>query len=156
MPSGLPLGASASARKFKALVVDIGLWHHLSGLKTETEFQKNDLLSMYQGAMAEQFVGQEMMISQESDLYYWARQARSSTAEVDYLSVVDGLVIPIEVKSGSSGRLRSLHQLLGSNPECPGGLVFSSGPYAELPDHKLTFLPLYFASSATRRNTGMP
>jgi len=74
---------------------------------------------------------------------------------VDYLAVVDGSIRGVEVKSGASGRLRSLHLLLASYPKVKGGLVFSSGPYAELPDQKLTFLPLYWASSATRNAGGV-
>jgi hypothetical protein len=152
-PSGLPLGATASSRRFKALMVDIGIWQHMCGINIETEYVKTDLLSIYQGAMAEQFVGQEMMISQNSDLYYWARQAKSSTAEVDYLAVIDGNIIPIEVKSGTAGRLRSLHLLLKSYSNCPFGLVFSSAPYSELPEQKLKFLPLYYAYTATKRSS---
>jgi hypothetical protein len=149
-PSGLPLGASASSKRFKAILLDVGMWQHLSGLKSAAEYARDDLLGIYRGAMAEQFVGQEMLASQDSELYYWAREARGSTAEVDYLSVVDGAIRAVEVKSGAAGKLRSLHLLLQSYPNVQGGLVFSSGPYAELPEQSLTFLPLYWASSATR------
>ena len=149
-PSGLPLGASASGRRLKAILLDVGLWQHLCGMKADIAHTKTDLLDVYRGALAEQFVGQEMLVSQESELYYWSRQAPSSTAEVDYLAVVDGEIVPVEVKSGPAGRLRSLHLLLETYPNCPRGLVFSSAPYAEDPEHKLTFLPLYFAYSATK------
>ncbi|MEE8179527.1 MAG: DUF4143 domain-containing protein, partial [bacterium] len=129
--------------------VDIGIWQHLCGINVTTEYPKIDLLSIYQGAMAEQFVGQEIMVAQNSDLYYWARKARSSTAEVDYLSVIDGKIIPIEVKSGAGGRLRSLHLLLKSYPNCPFGIVFSSAPFSEISEQRLKFFPLYFAYSTT-------
>ena len=92
----------------------------------------------------------EMMVSQSSGLYYWARDAKSSNAEVDYLAVMDGTVYPVEVKSSAAGSLKSLHLLLKTYPNCPKGLVFSSRPYAELPEQKLTFLPLYYAYSATQ------
>lgn len=146
-PSGLPLGAGSNLRKFKAYMVDIGIWQHLCGINVEKEYQKSDLLSIYQGAMAEQFVSQEIMSSQNSELYYWARQARNSTAEVDFLTVIDGNIVPIEVKSGAAGRLRSLHLLLKSYPNCPYGIIFSSAPYSELPEQKLKFLPLYYSYS---------
>ena len=84
------------------ILVDIGLWQSICGVNVEVEYHKSDLLSIYRGAMAEQFVGQEMMLSQNSNLYYWARQARGSIAEVDYLAVVDGGIVPIEVKSGAA------------------------------------------------------
>lgn len=148
-PSGLPLGAGASPRRFKALMVDIGLMHHLLGLPIGFEHGKTDLLKIHEGAMAEQFVGQEMLVSQGPDLHYWARQARNSTAEVDFLAVIADAIIPVEVKSGPSGRLRSLHLLLESYPNCERGYVFGTRNYSELPQQKLTFLPLYFAFRAT-------
>jgi predicted AAA+ superfamily ATPase len=149
-PAGLPLSASASEKKFKAILLDVGLWQHLSGLNTETAFAVKDLLDVYRGALAEQFVGQEMMVTQDSKLYYWAREAKSSSAEVDYLVVADGSLYGVEVKSGAAGRLKSLHLLLREYPDCSGGLVFTSAPYTELTEQKLTFIPLYFAGAATR------
>ena len=148
-PSGLPLGATASAKIFKALMVDIGLMRHLTGMPIDVEYHKPDLLNIYRGAMAEQFVGQEMIISQKKDIYYWSRRAKSSSAEVDYLAVIKGKIFPVEVKSGSSGRLKSLHLCLNNYPNCQKGFVFSSRPYADLSEQKITFIPLYFAFSAT-------
>jgi len=149
-PSGLPLGAATSTKRRKAILLDVGLWQHLAGMKAETEFARKDLLGVYRGAMAEQLVGQEMTLSQGPDLYYWSRAERGSSAEVDYLAVIDESIHGIEVKSGPAGKLKSMHRLLEDYPNCRG-IVFSSGPYAELPEQNLTFIPLYFALSATRR-----
>lgn len=148
-PSGLPLGASASAKIFKALLLDVGLMRFLAGMPDDVEYARNDLLAIYRGAMAEQFVGQELLAAQGDNLYYWSRSAKSSTAEVDYLAVLQGKVYPVEVKSGAAGSLRSLHLFLDAYPECSQGLVFSDRPYAELPEQKITFLPLYSAYRAT-------
>lgn len=144
-PAGPPLGAAASERKFKAVMLDVGLMQHLCGMPVDVEFAKTDLLSIYQGALAEQFVGQELVAAGQSDLYYWAREAKSSSAKVDYLIVKDGKILPIEVKSGASGKLKSLHMLLQKYPNCPTGYVFSSAHYAELSEQKLVFMPLYYA-----------
>jgi hypothetical protein len=149
-PPSLPLGASASAKVFKALMLDLGLMRYLSGMPDDVEYARGDLLAIYRGAMAEQFVGQEMLISQNGSLYYWDRQAKSSSAEVDYLAVIDGGIHPVEVKSGAAGSLRSLHLFLNSYPECAGALVFSDRPYADLPEQRITFLPIYSAFAATR------
>ena len=149
-PAGLPLGASASARKFKALMVDVGLMQHLCGMPVDIEYTKTDLLDIHAGAMAEQFVGQELVAAGQEELHYWARSAKSSTAEVDFLVVTDGVICPIEVKSGASGRLRSLHMLLEAYPNCPRGCVFSTAAFSELSEQKLVFLPLYYAY-----NTGL-
>jgi uncharacterized protein len=144
-PAGLPLGASASEKKFKALMVDIGLMQHLCGMPIDIEYNRSDLLAIYQGAMAEQFVGQELVAGGQEELYYWTREAKSSSAEVDFLAVINGRIHPVEIKSGASGRLRSLHLLLETYPNCPSGYVFSSAPYSELPKQRLIFLPLYYA-----------
>jgi len=130
-------------------MVDIGLIRCLTGLPVGIEHEKADLLDIYRGVLAEQFVGQEMVLSQNHDLYYWSRQAKSSTAEIDYLAVTDGTIYPVEVKSGSAGRLKSLHLFLRRYLNAPRGIVFSMRPYAELPEQKLVFIPLYFAFSAT-------
>jgi predicted AAA+ superfamily ATPase len=149
-PPGLPLGASASMHRFKALLLDIGLWRHLCGGGVEHELRRGDLLEVRRGAAAEQFVGQELRAAQGADPYYWSREARGSNAEVDFLTVVEGRIYGIEVKSGAAGRLRSLHMLLAAYPSITGGYVFSSRPYAQLPAQKLSFLPLYYAYSAAR------
>jgi len=149
-PSGLPLGAAASAKIFKTLMVDIGLMRHLTGMPVKVEYRKADLLNIYRGAVAEQFVGQEMALSQKEDLYYWSRRAKSSSAEVDYVAVIDGRIHPVEVKSGASGRLKSLHLFLEKYKNSPKGIVFSMRPYAEPIEKKIVFMPLYFAFSATR------
>jgi len=65
-----------------------------------------------------------------------------------------GRVVPIEVKSGPSGRLRSLHLLLTEHPQCAPGLVLSEAPYAELPQQGLTFVPLYYAGTLNDQTTG--
>jgi len=84
-------------------MLDLGLMRYLSGMPDDVEYAKGDLLAIYRGTMAEQFVGQEMLISQNGSLYYWDRQAKSSFAEVDYLAVIDGRIHPVEVKSGTTG-----------------------------------------------------
>jgi len=148
-PSGLPLGASASAKIFKALMLDIGLFRYLSGMPIEVEYGKRQLLNIFRGAMAEQFVGQEMAVAQSEPLHYWSRRAKSSSAEVDYLAVINNKIHPVEVKSGPAGRLKSLHLFLQTYKHSGPGLIFSDNTYAELPEQNIIFLPLYFAYSGT-------
>ena len=146
-PSGLPLAAGVIDKTFKAIMLDIGLFSHLSGINIAKEYQQTDLLSISKGALAEQFVGQEFIASGHSKLYYWSRQAKSSNAETDYLIENENEIIPVEVKSGSAGSLKSLHILLNSYPNIQKAFVFSDAQLGELPEQKLTFMPLYFASS---------
>ena len=148
-PRGLPLSIMTS-KVFKTGMLDIGIMNYLSGIYKTDEYFKNDLLGIYKGAMAEQFVAQEIVASQKNELFYWSRQAKSSTAEVDYVISVDGQVIPVEVKSASAGRLRSMHQYLKEYPECKTGYVFSVNNYTELKEQKLVFIPLYFAYAVSR------
>jgi predicted AAA+ superfamily ATPase len=149
-PASLPLGTTASDKKFKALMVDIGLMRALNDLPSNIEFTKNDLLSMYNGALAEQFTGQELLSGGINILYYWSREAKSSSAEVDYLIVRDNKICPIEVKSGAAGKLRSLHLLLQKYPHIDQAYVLSTAPYGKIPEQKLTFLPLYYSYGLVR------
>ncbi|MBC8209017.1 MAG: ATP-binding protein [Desulfobulbaceae bacterium] len=142
-PSGLPLGATANPKKFKASMLDIGLMQRLCQLPVELELQQENLLAMYRGKLAEQFVAQELLAWHSSELFYWAREARGSSAEIDFLVVRDGNIYPVEVKSGAGGSLRSLHLMLGKYTHCPQGLVLYSGTSKKLPEQKLQFLPLY-------------
>ena len=115
----------------------------LCQVPVELELQQENLLAMYRGKLAEQFVAQELLTHHGPELYYWSRDARGSSAEVDFLVVGGGKIFPLEVKSGASGSLKSLHLMLKKYPECPRGLVLYSGTYDNLPHQKLEFLPLY-------------
>lgn len=146
-PSGLPLGASANPKKFKAAMLDIGLMQRLCQVPVELELKQENLLAMYRGKLAEQFVAQELLAWHSLDLHYWAREARGSNAEVDFLVIREGKIYPVEVKSGAGGSLRSLHLMLQKYANCPKGLVLYSGPSSTLPEQKLNFLPLYAAAT---------
>ena len=148
----IPLSAGANVKKFKTTLVDIGFMQSLSQLSVAQEIKHKDLLDIYRGKLAEQFIGQELRITQDCELFYWAREARSSNAEVDYLIKRQEEILPLEVKSGKGGSLRSLRLMLDQNPECPQGLVLYSGEYAELPEQNITFLPLYYAGQLNESN----
>lgn len=146
-PIGLPLGGSANYKKFKASILDIGLLQRICRIPVELEFKEKNLLSIYRGKLAEQFVAQEMLAESNSELFYWARDVRGSSAEVDYLAVCKREIYPVEVKSGASGSLKSLHMMLDKYPNCRTGLVLYSGVYNELSEQKLKFMPLYCAGA---------
>lgn len=149
---GLPLGALARMNRFKAILVDIGLVHSLCGLAPEEEWKKQSLLGLYRGALAEQFVGQEIKAYQGDALYYWSREEKSSQAEVDYLLAHKGKIYPVEVKSGPAGKLKSLHLFLKTYPSSPEGWVFSEAPLAELKAQRLKFIPIYLVGAMSRVN----
>jgi uncharacterized protein len=111
--NGVPLEAEKNAGFFKAISLDIGLVNRLCGVKL---IRPEDLMTVYEGGLAEQFVGQELLGSgpcfEEPALYYWAREARNANAEVDYLLTHGSRVLPVEVKAGKTGALKSLHVFL--------------------------------------------
>lgn len=154
-PSGLPPGATANPVKFKAAFLDIGLMQRACRLPVETAIEPGDLLSLNRGKLVGQFVAQEMLAASVGDLFYWSREAPSSTAEVDLLAVRAGNIHPVEVKAGKAGSLRSLHLFLKTYPQCAEGLVLSTRPPARLPEQRLRFLPLYFAGGLERRDFEM-
>lgn len=110
--AGIPLESGVKDNFFKIILLDIGLMHAISGVYSETAKQ-NDFTAIFNGAVAEQFVGQELIAYHTPELrpnlYYWAREERNSNAEVDYIMVKNSRIIPIEIKSGVKGRMKSLH-----------------------------------------------
>lgn len=143
---GIPLEVHASDKRFKNLFLDIGLMNRVMGIDYNEALNHKNLLAIYRGQLAEQFVGQEFATSTNNQLYYWARDAKNSNAEVDYLVVLEGKVFPVEVKDGPSGKLRSLH-LYRETYQTSYSVVFHSGPKGILENEKIVFLPLYFAGA---------
>ena len=107
----------------------------------DREMQHRDLLDIDRGRLAEQFVAQELLVAQDRELFYWAREVRGSSAEVDYLVARDGRIHPVEVKSGTGGQLRSLHRVLADYPGCGDGWVLSGGPFGQRPEQRIEFIP---------------
>ncbi|RME17506.1 MAG: DUF4143 domain-containing protein [Bdellovibrio sp.] len=145
-PNGLPLGAHCSEKVFKPLFLDIGIAQRISGRQEEQIVQANDLVSMFQGQLAEQFVGQQMLAEKKGcengKMYYWKRHKRGSTAEVDYIMSRNGEIVPVEVKSGKAGRLKSLHLLMREYPHIKVGLCMQSINQPSVHEN-IYFLPLY-------------
>ena len=151
-PTGYPLGAGINQKKFKLTFLDIGLMQRLTGLPVSGDYFKSDLLHVYQGRLAEQFIGQEIAAAGNRELYYWAREAKSSTAEVDYLIHSKGEILPLEVKSGKGGTLKSLHLLLKQYPAISRGAILYDDVFRQLPEQKLLFYPLYYISYLLKKD----
>lgn len=114
--SGLPLSAGRDDRIFKLLFMDCGLLNYQLGF-TWSQLQSFDERSLLnEGTLAEQFVGQEFLAMEQGirapELQYWLREGRSSNAEVDYVISRGTHIVPVEVKAGKSGSLRSLYQFV--------------------------------------------
>ena len=99
-------------------ILDTGLLNYFVGIQKEI-IGTDDLNTIYQGTLIEHLIGQEILSFQYnalSALHFWVREKKESTAEVDYLFQYDGLVIPIEVKAGKEGTLKSLHSYMDLAP----------------------------------------
>ena len=112
--SGLPLGADAGSRTGKLLFMDVGLMNHVCGLDPTSIEAMDAVRLVNEGGIAEQYVGQQLASlsggERPPELHYWLRHARRGNAEVDYVIAHGDWIVPIEVKAGSSGSLKSLLQ----------------------------------------------
>ncbi|VAX36725.1 hypothetical protein MNBD_UNCLBAC01-1877 [hydrothermal vent metagenome] len=98
----------------KLLFLDSGLVNYYQGLRVNI-LEREDLNNIIKGQFAEQLVGQALYalnVTQNSKISYWYREKSGATAEVDYLIFFNNKVIPLEVKAGKVGRLKSLHKFM--------------------------------------------
>lgn len=126
----LPIKPSL-VRKPRLHVLDTGLVNHSNKTMGELVFNE-EISDAHRGLIAEHIVGQELLASNFSisnDLLFWVREKTDSSSEVDYLFPYNGKLIPIEVKSGSIGKLRSLHQFMDQAPHRLAVRVWQ-GPYS--------------------------
>lgn len=111
--NGIPLGAEINPKKMKLLLLDTGIFQRLSGLQLSKILLTNDFEVINKGAIAEQFVGLEILKNASpympENLYFWTREKEKSQAEVDYVIQRNSKIIPMEVKSGKQGKMQSLH-----------------------------------------------
>ncbi|MBU2431922.1 MAG: DUF4143 domain-containing protein, partial [Proteobacteria bacterium] len=110
--NGLPLGAETNDKFFKMLFIDIGLVSAQLGLSRMSHDQARDMTLKNKGGLAEQFVGQQIRSSctplSEPFLFYWQRTS-GRQGEIDYIVQEGSRIIPIEIKSGTAGSMKSLH-----------------------------------------------
>ncbi len=95
-------------------VLDTGLLNYFSGIQKDI-FKIDNLLDTYKGKIAEHIAGQELMANSNSlffSLLFWVRNKKDSMAEIDFLYKYNATAIPIEVKSGKIGKLKSLLQYI--------------------------------------------
>jgi uncharacterized protein len=109
--SGVPLMADINENVYKLLFMDVGMAAWLTGLDWIALQALDGQALVNEGKLAEQFVGQHLLNPlAPPGLTYWLREEKSVNAEVDYVAANGNQVIPIEVKAGKSGALKSLQQ----------------------------------------------
>ena len=106
-------------KKPRLHVLDTGLANYRSGIQLDL-LKSDKIEDVYRGRIAEHIAGQEILASDTSILHrlgFWIRDKKTSMAEVDYLIPFEGMLIPVEVKSGSSGKLKSMHLFMQESGE---------------------------------------
>lgn len=111
----------ALTRQPKLIWVDTGIMNFSVDIQTEY-LQGTSILDVWKGHAAEQIIAQELRIvldrNYHKEQYFWVRDKKGSSAEIDFVWLHHAHVIPIEVKSGKNAHLRSLHSFM-SQPEAP-------------------------------------
>lgn len=163
--SGVPLYAEINENIYKLVFMDIGIANHICGNDwiTIRSFIETELVN--EGTLAEQFVGQHLIMlrNEAPRVCYWLREAKSANAEVDYVISQGNLVLPVEVKAGKSGSLKSLHQfVLHKNADIAvrfdlnmpslqrAQYVTSTGKGNKTASFRLLSLPLYMVEELPR------
>lgn len=110
--NGVPLGAEENCNYTKYLFLDFGLMQTMLGTPAANVLLSSDVDFVNKGAASEMFAGLELVKNhdcfQKAEMYYWQNLSRGTNAEIDYLVVKDGIVVPIEVKASTRGSMQSL------------------------------------------------
>ncbi len=113
--NGIPLGAQSNEKFFKFLMLDIGLISVQLGLASVKPSELKTMVLSNKGGLAEQFVGQQLRASQtpltDPRLHYWQRTG-GRLGELDYIMQHGNRIVPIEIKSGKAGTMKSLHHFM--------------------------------------------
>ena len=98
----------------KLIFLDVGIVNYVA--QVASVFTSDcDVHALFHGQIAKQIVGQSLAalsLRNRTPLAFWNRNKAGSSAEIDFVLPFHGYLIPIEVKSGAAGRLRSLHQFV--------------------------------------------
>ncbi len=135
----LPLSNYEEREIFKLYMIDVGLLSAKSNVKIDTLLNTNyEIFNHFNGALAEQFVLQELKTFSNMPVCYWRRER--GEAEVDFIVQSEDKIIPIEVKAGKNTKAKSLSVYIQKyNPEIT--VKVSQKKYGK--EGNLLSLPLY-------------
>lgn len=103
---GVPLAAYADDSIFKLFCLDVGILGALADLDATSVIDGNRIFTEFKGALAEQYVCQQLASDCGLVPYYWS--AENSRGEIDFLVQNKGRIYPIEVKAEENLRSKSL------------------------------------------------
>ena len=142
--NGIPLGSEINKTAFKALLADTGLHQRLLGLDLKELVSIDDAAFANKGSLAEIYsalqIASHSSMRHRPELYYWHRDALNATAEVDFVMQHGNGVLPVEVKAGLRGSMKSL-RLFMAEKHIDIGVRVSLENFATLPDVRI--IPLY-------------
>ena len=100
----MPLAVYTDLSSFKLYMADTGLLIMKSGLAYQTVLSNLKADNIFLGSLAENYVAQELA-SKNYPLFYWESKG---IAEIDFVLQDGEKIIPVEVKSGTHTRSKSL------------------------------------------------
>ncbi|MEA3547430.1 MAG: ATP-binding protein [Thermodesulfobacteriota bacterium] len=152
--NGVPLRAESNEKMQKPLFLDVGLLTAACGMSYADIVSVDEVKLVNSGSTCEQFIGQHLLYArsyyEEPELFYWCREKRQASSEVDYVQAYGSMIFPVEVKAGKTGTLKSL-QVFIKEKKIKFGVRFN----ADLPSfHEAKFsLP---GASGTFRLLSLP
>ena len=113
---GIPIKSSENQNIVKLYCLDVGLYNASLGIEWSNIFHLNNKDLVTSGMMAEQFIAQHLLIqnqdSLETNLNYWLNKEKKNAAEVDFVIQFHNKIYPIEVKAGSTGKMKSAWEFI--------------------------------------------
>jgi len=113
---GVPLKVGKNDKVFKMFFLDVGLMNRICKVQhiPFEQLEKKEFVN--QGKMAEQFIQQHLLrierANEKPEIFYWLREGRAANAEIDFIIQLGGSMVPVEVKAGATGSLKSLHRFV--------------------------------------------
>jgi Predicted ATPase (AAA+ superfamily) len=157
--NGLPLGAEENDSYVKYLYIDSGLLLRLLNMDMGdiSDLTQQILIGgvadlVNKGHLTEMVAGLELLRhqspTQRHDMYFWMRTEKNSMAEVDYLIVRKMKILPIEIKAGVKGGMKSLYYFLREK-KLNTGIRSSLENFGEFSnaDVRIEIYPLYALSN---------
>jgi predicted AAA+ superfamily ATPase len=145
---GMPLGSGVNFKKFKCLLHDSGILQQIAGLRISDLLLAENIDILNKGSIAEAFVGVEIIkysqVTEKKQLYYWHREKRGSNAEIDYLIEEGTQIVPVEIKSGTTGKMQSMNIFINEK-RTSKGIRISLENFSQY--GKITVVPLYAVSN---------
>ena len=134
----LPLKFYEDLSAFKLYLCDCGLMGAMADTSAKEVLLGDAVFTEYKGAFTEQYVLQQLLASGLQHIYYYSSD--TSRMEMDFLIQRDGVLLPIEVKGGTSVKATSLHHYLLEHPDI-SAIRYSMLPYRQ--QANITNMPLY-------------